>query len=85
MHITVAANVYCKEQDTEKCLVCVKKLVQTLVYMGYAICTLYTYVWSAILYLWKSLCMIVFVLNGRVNKFSWMTHKNILMPIPSNG
>ena len=49
VHITVAANVYCKEQDTEKCLVCVKKLVQTLVYMGYAICTLYTYVWSAIL------------------------------------
>ena len=49
VYITVAANVYCKEQDTEKCLVCVKKLVQTLVYMGYAICTLYTYVWSAIL------------------------------------
>ena len=49
VQITVAANVYCKEQDTEKCLVCVKKLVQTLVYMGYVICTLYTYVWSAIL------------------------------------
>ena len=32
VHITVAAKVYCKEQDTEKCLVCVKKLVQTLVY-----------------------------------------------------
>ena len=50
VHITVAAEVYCKEQDTEKCLVCVKKLVQTLVYMGYAIiCTLYTYAWSAIM------------------------------------
>ena len=27
----------------------------------------------------------IYVLNGRVNKFSWMIHKNILMPIPSKG
>ena len=79
MHITVAAKVYCKEQDTEKCLVCVKKLVQTLVYTW----DMQLYVQYIPMYMECNNVNLeilvyenIYVLNGRVNKFSWMTHNN---------